>query len=341
MPDTDMKARTRMAVGGMLLAAALALSAPALAQTKVIISNDNNAAGLKGKTFEYLKTQIEKELGDKVAVELHHSGALFNQKTQVQGLQLGSVHIISPTAGIYSPIAPKVNALLLPFLLSTPKAIDVAMKDPLIQKEIISELEAKNITPVAIWINGGRHIGYRGSKAVRVPADMKGMKIRVQSADIFVESMKAFGANVIAMSWGEVPTALQQGVIDAAEPTPNAWVGSKIYELVDQITVNGYVYSFYIVTANKSWWEGLPSEIRAGLERAFDSATAWNWENGARINNESWDKIRAAGKTIVEITPEERAQWIAAVRPVWKKLGNDLVGDAVMARLEEIGNANR
>lgn len=336
-----MKVLTRMAASGLLLAAAVALSAPAMAQTKVIISNDNNALGLKGKTFEYLKTQIEKELGDKAAVELHHSGALFNQKTQVQGLQLGSVHIISPTAGIYSPIAPKVNALLLPFLLSTPKAIDVAMKDPLIQKEIISELEAKNIKPVAIWINGGRHIGYRGSKAVRVPADMKGMKIRVQSADIFVESMKAFGANVIAMSWGEVPTALQQGVIDAAEPTPNAWVGSKIYELVDQITRNGYVYSFYIVTANKSWWEGLPADVRGGLERAFDATTAWNWENGARINNESWDKIRAAGKTVVEITPEERAQWIEAVRPVWKKLGNDLVGDAVMARLEEIGNANR
>jgi len=332
---------SRLGLGGLLIAAALALAGPVAAQTKVIISNDNNALGLKGKTFEYLKTQIEKELGDKVAVELHHSGALFNQKTQVQGLQLGSVHIISPTAGIYSPIAPKVNALLLPFLLSTPKAIDVAMKDPLIHKEIISELEAKDIKPVAIWINGGRHIGYRGNKAVRVPEDMKGIKIRVQSADIFVETMKAFDANVIAMSWGEVPTALQQGVIDAAEPTPNAWVGSKIYELVDQITVNGYVYSFYIVTANKTWWEGLPEDVRAGLERAFASATDWNWENGARINNESWDKIRAAGKTVVEIGPEEQAKWIEAVRPVWKKLGNDLVGDAVMARLEEIGAANR
>jgi C4-dicarboxylate-binding protein DctP len=176
------------------------------------------------------------------------------------------------------------------------------MKDPPIHREIISELEAKDIKPVAIWINRGRHIGYRGSKAVRVPEDMKGIKIRVQSADIFVETMKAFDANVIAMSWGEVPTALQQGVIDAAEPTPNAWVGSKIYELVDQITVNGYVYSFYIVTANKTWWEGLRVDIRAGLERAFASATDWNWATALSVTR-SWPGLRKSAPPIARDRP--------------------------------------
>jgi C4-dicarboxylate-binding protein DctP len=322
-------------IGALLLALAFGASAAA-AKTKIILSNETNPPSLKGQTFTYLKQQIEKQLGDKVEVDLHQSGTLFSQKTEVQGLQLGSAHFISPTVGIYSPLAPKLNALLLPFLLSTPQQIDKAMKDPLIQKEIIGQLENKNIKPVAIWINGPRNIGYRGDKAVRVPADMKGMKIRVQSAAIFVDSMKAFGANPISMSWGEVPTALQQGVIDAAEPTPNAWVGSKLYEMVTHITDNGYVYSFYIVSTNKKWWDGLPADIRAGLQKALDAATAWNWKNGQRVNDEANKKIKAAGVKIVEINDQERAQWVAASKPVWKKLGNDLVGDKVMSRLETI-----
>ena len=111
-------------------------SAPgaAAAKTKVILSNETNPPSLKGQTFTYLKQQIEKQLGDKVEVDLHQSGTLFSQKTEVQGLQLGSAHFISPTVGIYSPLAPKLNALLLPFLLSTPKQIDKAMKDPLIRR---------------------------------------------------------------------------------------------------------------------------------------------------------------------------------------------------------------
>ena len=96
---------------------------------------------------------------------------------------------------------------------------------------------------------------------------MKGLKIRVQSAPIYVDTMKAFGANVIAMSWSETPTALQQGVIDAVEPTPNAWVAAKIYELVDNITVTGYCFDFYIVGANKQWWQGFPGESTRACRR--------------------------------------------------------------------------
>ena len=217
---------------------------PSHAQTSVIISNDNNALGLKGQTFEVLKKEIEARLGDSVSVDLHHSGSLFDQKTQIQGLQLGGAHIISPTAGIYSPIAPKIGALLLPFLLSSPEAISAALNDEVVRQTFVPDLEASNITPIAVWMNGPRSVGHKGRKPALTPDQWVGKKIRVQSAPIFVKTMEAIDANVIGMSWSEVPTALQTGVIDAAEPTPNAWLGSGLYEIVDHIIVNEYVYSF-------------------------------------------------------------------------------------------------
>lgn len=326
---------TAVVAAGVLTAATMAQ-----AQVKIIMSNDNNAVGVKGQTFEVLKKEIEKRLGDKAAVELHHSGTLFDQKTQIQGLQLGSVHLIAPTQGIYAPLAPKINALSLPFLLSTPEAVEKAMQDPLVRKVIISDLEKKNVTPVAIWINGPRDFSSHG-KALLTPADMKGVKIRVQSVPVDIKTMESFGANVIGMSWSEVPTALQQGVIDAVEPTPNALVGAGLHELIDHVVRVEYQYSFYIVGANKKWWDGLPADVRTGLQAALKAATTWNWENTAKKNAAAYEKVKALGKEVHTLTPEQRKKWVAAVGPVWKEFGEASVGADVMARLREIGEANR
>jgi TRAP-type C4-dicarboxylate transport system substrate-binding protein len=331
------KSLKSLTVASLLGVAAIAGSFTAAdAATKVIMSNDNNNKGLKGKTFEVLKQEIEARLGNKVDVELHHSGSLFNQKTQVQGLQLGSAHLISPTAGIYSPVAPKLNALLLPFLLGSPEAIDAALRDDVVRKAFIPDMESKNITPVAVWMNGPRSVGHKGKDVALTPDQWKGKKIRVQSAPIFVKTMEAIDANVIAMSWSEVPTALQTGVIDAAEPTPNAWLGSGIYQLVDHIVVNEYIYSFYLVGANKPWWDGLAPDVRKGMQDALAAATKWNWENEAQINAKAWDTIASKGTKVHKLNAAQRKAWQDAVAPVWKELGEDVVGKEVMDRLRQI-----
>lgn len=311
------------------------------AQTHVIMSNDNNAVGVKGRTFEVLKEEIQKRLGDKVNIELHHSGSLFDQNTQLQGLQLGSADLIAPTSGHYASIAPNVNALSLPFLLSTPQQIQEAMDDPVVRKAIVDDMEAKNVTPVAIWMNGPRDLGYRGSKTITKPADMKGLKVRVQSIPVDIATMEAVGANVVAMSWSEVPTAMQQGVIDAVEPTPNALVGAGLDEMINQLTELHYYYSFYIVGANKQWWDGLPDDVRDGLKEALAAATAWNWENAGKQNKAAYEKVEKLGKPIHELTAEDRKQWVEAVQPVWKTFGEDVLGKEAMDALRRIGGVDK
>ena len=336
--------RKLMRISTMLCAAMLAggiLSVTAAnAQIKFIMSNDNNAVGVKGQTFEVLKKEVEKRLGNKVTVELHHSSTLFDQKTQVQGLQLGSADLIAPTQGIYAPLSPKINVLSLPFLLTTPEAVQAAIDDPIIHDALFSDLEKKNILPVAIWINGPRDLAYRGKKPVLLPTDMKGLKIRVQPVPADLKTWQTLGANVVSMSWSEVPTALQQGVIDAVEPTPNALVGAALHEMVDQVTLIDYQYSFYIVATNKTWWNKLPPDVRSGIQAALKEATAWNWANTTKENEQAYDKVRKLNKPIHKLTADERAKWAAAVRPVWKQYGEDLVGTKVMGQLEKIGKAH-
>jgi C4-dicarboxylate-binding protein DctP len=319
----------------LLASATVLASAPIASALDVIISNDNNGVGVKGKTFDLLAEEIKKRLPD-ADIEVHHSGALFDQKTQIQGLQLGSAHIISPTSGIYAPHAPGVSALTLPFLLSSPEQIVEAMNDEVVRSAFVPDLEKKNIVPVAVWMNGPRELSYKGSKPILTPADMAGVKIRVQSVPSDIAAMKAAGANAVAMSWSEVPTSLQQGVIDAVEPTPNALAGAGLIEIIDQVTKFGYQYSFYIVGVNKQWWDGMSDDERTAVQEALEVATAWNFENAAAENIKGYEAVVAAGKTVNDLTEDQRAQWVEAMKPVWEEFGTDVVGEEVMDRLQEI-----
>jgi C4-dicarboxylate-binding protein DctP len=334
--------RIATVIGAGLVAVGMLLPASAAnAKIKFIMSNDNNAVGLKGKTFEVLKKEVEKRVGDKVTVELHHSGTLFDQKTQIQGLELGGADLIAPTQGIYSPLSPNINVLSLPFLLSTPKAVQAAVQEPVIHKAIFSELEKKNILPVAIWINGPRDLSYKRKTPILVPSDLHGIKIRVQPVPVDLKTWKVLGANVVGMSWSEVPTALQQGVIEAVEPTPNALVGAGLAEMIDQVTRLDYHYSFYIVSTNKQWWNKLPADVRKGIQAALKAATAWNWDNAAKENKAAYDKVKKLGKPIHTLTDAQRAKWVAAVQPVWKQYGVNQVGADVMKRLREVAEKNK
>lgn len=325
----------------LAVSAALALTAGmATAQVNMIMSNDNNNKGLKGQTFEYLVGQLEERLGDKINVEMHHSGTLFDQQSQIQGLQLGGTHIISPTAGIYSTVEPKVAALQLPFMLNTPEKIQEAVADPLVRDAIMPGLNGQNIEIVAVWMNGPRDLGYKGQDPILLPEDAVGLKVRVQSAPIFVKTWEAVGANPVGINWSEAPTALQQGVIDAGEVTPNSWRGSSTYQFVDHITMTDHQYSFYLVGANKQWWDGMPGDVKAEVQAALADATTWNMAKNTEINASAAEFIASEGVGVHVLTGEQRAAWATAMQPVWDELGTELVGEEVIARLKTIAGVN-
>jgi C4-dicarboxylate-binding protein DctP len=322
---------------GVLLALSvlpLCLNA-AHAQIKATAINDIQKDTGKGKTWELFKKLVEQRSPGQIQLTLNHGTALYDQKTVLQALQLGAVQFISPVAGVYSGTFPKLAVLGLPFLMPTPEAIKAVIDDPIISSTLFNDMRAKGIEPLGIWLNGPRDIGRTGSKPVLVPEDVRGLKIRVPPGQNYVEAFKLLGANVTTMSWGEVPTALRQGVIDAVEPTPSAWYASHMYETAKQITRTGYIWDLYIVATNKAWWDGLKPEVRDNFKAAMAEATAWNWKYADEEIKASYEKMKAGGATIYDLTPQQRAEWVNALKPLWNSLGVQLVGKEMMVRILE------
>jgi C4-dicarboxylate-binding protein DctP len=315
-------------------------SAPANAQAplRIIVNNDTQGPTLKGQTWDLFKRELEQALGSRVRVDVHHSGTLYDQRGQVQALQLGAIQFISPAIGVYAATAPKIAVLGLPFLLPTPRALQAVIDDEQIANALFADLRAKAMEPVAFWLNGPRDPGRRGTPILR-PSDMRGVKIRVPPGANYVEAFRALDANVVTINWAEVPTALSQGVIDAVEPVANAWLASRLYEVANQITRVGYVLDFYIVCTNKAWWDRLAPPLKDAVRTSLRSATEWNWNSTERVNEEAYQRMAQLGATIHTLTPEQRAEWREAMRPTWAQLGVPLVGQEVMDRLARIGQA--
>lgn len=336
--------RSRHHIVNWVCALALGLGAlvpaTALAQVRMIISNDIPEKTMKGDTWKYFVEKVSKGFPGGINVEMHHAGALYSQTTQVQATQLGAIHAIAPGFGLYTGSFPKLTVLALPFLLPTPEAIGEAVRREDLGTALFAEMEKSGLKVMGVWLNGPRYISTK-QKIVRTPADAKGLKIRVPSGANYIESFKAIGANVLAMNWSEVPTAVQQGVIDAVEVPPNVILSTKTFEMLPRITAVGYILDTHMVTVNKRWFEGLSAEQQKFMTEAFQDTAKWNWAKATEENSAAVTKIRAAGAEIVDLSPAETKAWMDAMMPVWDKVGTPLVGADFMTKLRSVGDKYR
>src|SRR6185295_11887054 len=128
---------------------------------------------------------------------------------------------------------------------------------------LFKKLESKGIIGLAYWDNGFKDMS--ANKAVRMPADYKGMKMRIQSSKVLGDEMKALGAIPQVMAFSEVYQALQTGVVDGTENVPSNFTSQKMYEVQKFAALTYHGYIGYAVIVNKKFWDGLPPDVRAGL----------------------------------------------------------------------------
>jgi C4-dicarboxylate-binding protein DctP len=195
-------------------------------------------------------------------------------------------------------------------------------------------MENRNYLGLGYWHNGMSQMS--ANKPLLVPEDAKGLKFRIQQSDIIQASFEALGANVQKLAFSEVYQALQVGTVNAQENTWSNSYSKKFHEVQKHFTESNDRLIDYMVLVNNKWWKGLPADIRAGLSKAMDEATAANNEIANKLNAEAKQKIIAAGtSTIHQLTPAQHAAWVKVMKPVWTKfekdIGKDLIAAAVAA----------
>lgn len=193
---------------------------------------------------------------------------------------------------------------------------------------LLKKLDSKGIIGLAYWDNGFKVMS--ANKPLHMPADFRGLKMRIQSSKVLDSEMRALGANPQVMAFSEVYQGLQTGVVDGTENPPSNLYTQKMHEVQKFVTVSNHGYLGYAVIVNKKFWEGLPADIRKTLEGAMQDATKYANDVAKKDNEDALEGVRKSGKTqIIQLTAEERKAWKKTLVKVHQehadKIGKDLI----------------
>ena len=319
-----------MQIKTLLVTLAAALSFNAYAQAPIVIKFSHVVATdtPKGQAAERFKELAEKATKGRVKVELYPNSQLYKDKEELEALQLGAVQMLAPSLAKFGPLGVKeFEAFDLPYIFPSKTALYSVTEGP-IGKGLLSKLESKGITGLAFWDNGFKVMS--ANKPLHMPADFKGLKMRIQSSKVLDAQMRALGANPQVLAFSEVYQALQTGVVDGTENPPSNMYTQKMHEVQSHVTVSNHGYLGYAVIVNKKFWDGLPADIRTSLEGAMRDATTFEKAIAPRDNDMAMDAIKKAGKTtIYTLSAKEQAEWRKALLPVQKdmegRIGKDLI----------------
>lgn len=313
----------------------LGMGVPAqAAPIKIKVSHATSLHSAKGQTWEFFKKLCDERLAGKVEVTHHHSAQLYGQREGIQALQAGAVQLISPGAPLLTGDFPKVAVFGLPLMFDPADEIRKIADSPAIGGKIFAEFPSKNLKFVAFWLNGYRVVGSRKGPITSIE-DLAKVKIRVPGGKIYRDTFEALGGNVVAVSWSEIVSALQQGTVDAIEPTANNWESQKLYEIATDITYTNHILSTYIVATNNEWWNSLPGDIRGELEKILAETEAYNWKMTTDENTGAVERMKAAGAKFYELDPAEKKRWFDRVKPIHKQY-EDVIGKDILDAVYEI-----
>lgn len=326
-----------MQIKSLVVALAAAVSINAWAQAPIVIKFSHVVATdtPKGQAAERFKMLAEKATAGRVKVEVYPNSQLYKDKEELEALQLGAVQMLAPSLAKFGPLGVKEFEVFdLPYLFADKNALYRVTEGP-VGKGLLQKLDAKGITGLAFWDNGFKVMS--ANKPLRVPADFKVLKMRIQASKVLDAQMRALGANPQVLAFSEVYQALQTGVVDGTENPPSNIYTQKMHEVQKHVTVSNHGYLGYAVIVNKKFWDGLPADIRTSLTKAMAEATTYEKAIAQRDNDMAMDAIKKAGKTAIHVqTPQEAAAWRAALTPVQKDM-EGRVGKELIASIAKAG----
>ena len=319
-------------------ALALSMTAPAFAQDKIVIKFSHVVAPdtPKGKAAAKFEELAEQYTNGAVDVEVYPNSQLYKDKEELEALQLGAVQMLAPSLAKFGPLGVQQFELFdLPMLFRDRNDLRKVTEGEL-GKHLLSLLEPKGIKGLAYWDNGFKIMS--ANSPVIVPDDFLGLKMRIQSSKILEAQMEALGAVPQVMAFSEVYQALQTGVVDGTENPPSNMYTQKMNEVQKHATVSRHGYLGYAVIVNKQFWDGLPEDVRANLEKAMAEATVYANGIAEEENDKSLQAMKDAGTTeFHDMTEEERAEWYEVLKPVHEKMADRIGPELIQQAYQAIG----
>ena len=287
-----------------------------------------------GKGGEIWANKVREKTNGRINIKLYPGVSLIqgDQTREFSALRQGVIDMAVGSTINWSPQVRQLNLFSLPFLMPDYAAID-ALTQGDVGKQMFGILEKAGVVPLAWGLNGYRELT-NSKHAVKTPAELKGLKIRVVGSPLFLETFTALGANPTQMSWADAQPALASGAVDGQENPMSIFTAAKLHTVGQKyLTMWGYIADPLVFVVNKDVWNSwTPADRELVRQAAVEAGVEQNViarkglvEPGQPLLKE----IEGLGVQVTRLTPSEREAFVKATRPVYDKwkaqVGTDLV----------------
>lgn len=328
-----------------LLATAVALAASALAPAyaqdikprMIRFGYGLNEQSNQGRATKVFAEEVEKASGGKMKIRAFGAASLGSDVQMQQALIGGAQEMMVGSTATLVGITKEMALWDTPFLFNNAKEADAVLDGP-VGTKVKAKLEEKGLVGLVYWENGFRNLT-NNKRAVAKLEDLDGIKLRVMQNNVFLDSFKALGANAIPLPFSELFSALETKAVDGQENPYNTILSSKFYEVQKYLTVTNHVYSPWIVTVSKKFWDGLSAaEKKVLMDAAVKSRDFERRDTRAEADKALAD-LKAKGMQINELPAAEAARMrekLSAINSsIAANVGQDLWNEtqAELARL--------
>ena len=234
--------------------------------------------------------EVEKNTNGRIKIQVFGGSQLGDEKSAIEQLQFGAIDAIRIGAAPLAEFNKQIGVLILPYLYKDKDQMFRVLEGPVGEK-IFASLAADSKIVGLSWVDSGARNFYNTKKDVKTPADLKGLKIRVQESKPMMDMVKSLGASPTPMAYGDVYSALQTGVVDGAENNWPSYLSSNHYQVAKHITIDEHTRVPEMIALSKITWDKISPEDQKIVKAAAVV--------GAKVEREEWLKQSEAAMTTI------------------------------------------
>ncbi len=283
------------------------------------------------KAMTFMARRLDELSGGRMTLQIYPSGQLGSEQQCVELVQIGSLAMTKVSAAVMESFSTDYKALGLPYLFRS-KEHAFRVLDGEIGRDILLSTEKVWLRGLCFYDAGSRSF-YTVSRPIHTPDDLKGLKIRVMKSKTALEMVRAMGGSPTPLSWGELYTALQSGVVDGAENNPPSFYTSHHYEVCKHYTLDEHTSVPDVLIINEKIWNKLSAQEQAWLQQAANESVQVERRLWAESVKKSLEAVQKAG---VEIYHPDKSLFWAKVAPVYEEYRKDKIINDYIERIQNL-----
>ncbi|EWH10486.1 carbon storage regulator [Catenovulum agarivorans DS-2] len=279
----------------------------------------------------FMDKRLQDISGGQMRLDIFPAGQLGSEREIIELIQIGTLGMTKVSASSLEPFVPEMKVFSLPYLFNDHDHYWKVLESDLGQ-QLLDSGSRYRVKGLGYFDAGSRSF-YTTSKKVEKPSDLNGLKIRVMNSQSAVNMVNTIGGAATPVSWGELYTALQQGIVQGAENNPPSFYYSKHYEVSKFYLLDEHTSIPDVIIVGTHLWDSLSTQQQDWLQQAMHEATQYQKKIWAESTQMSLQKVAEAGVTILQA---DKAIFQQSVQPIYRAIRDENI-NSLIQKIKLIG----